>query len=197
MAGGQSKRLGRNKAIEPIGQEVLIERVINRLSQVTSETIVVVADDSKVADLPLPSWVRTASDLYPGSGSLGGIFTGLTFARGRLGVVTACDMPFINIALVRFMVDLISDYDAVVPIVDGRPEPLHAVYSKTCLDAIEQQLGKGLLKIAGFFDLVNVAFVGEEHIRALDPDLLSFFNINTQEDLDKALAMEAHSLQNQ
>lgn len=191
LAGGQSKRLGRNKAIEKLGGQTMIGRVIQRLSQITSETVVIVAEESKAEALSLPPWVRTASDLYPGSGSLGGIFTGLSAAKGEYGVVVAVDMPFINIELLRFMMDLASDYDAVVPIVKGRPEPTHAIYSRECLGPIEAHLKVGDLKIAKFFDEVNVGYLEEDDIEAFDPEYLSFFNVNTQEDLDHALALQA------
>ena len=191
LAGGRSKRLGRNKAIEKIGDQSLIERVVGKLSQVTSETVVVVAEESKAADLNLPPWVRTAADLYPGTGSLGGIFTGLSAAKGNYGVVVACDMPFLNVDLIRFMLDIVSDYDAVVPRLQGRPEPLHAVYSKSCVGPIERCLQADQLKIAIFFEQINVAYLEEDDIEAFDPSHLSFFNVNTQEDLDKALALEA------
>ncbi|MCH7996461.1 MAG: molybdenum cofactor guanylyltransferase [Chloroflexi bacterium] len=191
LAGGRSKRLGRNKAVEKIGDQSLIERVVGKLSQVTSETVVVVAEESKAADLNLPPWVRTAADLYPGTGSLGGIFTGLSAAKGNYGVVVACDMPFLNVDLIRFMLDIVSDYDAVVPRLQGRPEPLHAVYSKTCVGPIERCLQADQLKIAIFFEQINVAYLEEDDIEAFDPSHLSFFNVNTQEDLDKALALEA------
>ncbi|MCH8090130.1 MAG: molybdenum cofactor guanylyltransferase [Chloroflexi bacterium] len=191
LAGGRSKRLGRNKAVEKIGGQSLIERVVGKLSQVTSETVVVVAEESKAADLNLPPWVRTAADLYPGTGSLGGIFTGLSAAKGNYGVVVACDMPFLNVDLIRFMLDIVSDYDAVVPRLQGRPEPLHAVYSKTCVGPIERCLQADQLKIAIFFEQINVAYLEEDDIEAFDPSHLSFFNVNTQEDLDKALALEA------
>ena len=191
LAGGRSKRLGRNKAVEKIGGQSLIERVVGKLSQVTSETVVVVAEESKAADLNLPPWVRTAADLYPGTGSLGGIFTGLSAVKGNYGVVVACDMPFLNVDLIRFMLDIASDYDAVVPRLQGRPEPLHAVYSKTCVGPIERCLQADQLKIAIFFEQINVAYLEEDDIEAFDPSHLSFFNVNTQEDLDKALALEA------
>ena len=191
LAGGRSKRLGRNKAVEKIGGQSLIERVVDKLSQVTSETVVVVAEESRAADLNLPPWVRTAADLYPGTGSLGGIFTGLSAAKGNYGVVVACDMPFLNVDLIRFMLDIASDYDAVVPRLQGRPEPLHAVYSKTCVGPIERCLQADQLKIAIFFEQINVAYLEEDDIEAFDPSHLSFFNVNTQEDLDKALALEA------
>jgi molybdopterin-guanine dinucleotide biosynthesis protein A len=191
LAGGQSKRLGRNKAIEDLGGQTLIERVIQRLSQITSETVVIVAEESKAQALSLPPWVRTESDLYPGCGSLGGIFTGLSAANGEYGVVVGVDMPFINVELLRFMMDIASDYDAVVPMVKGRPEPTHAIYSRNCLAPIESHLKVGDLKIAKFFDDVNVGYLEEDDIEAFDPEYLSFFNVNTQEDLDQALALQA------
>ncbi len=191
LAGGMSRRLGRNKAVEEIGGERLIERVINRLSEVSSETVVVVAEESRAQALDLPDGVRTAADIYPGHGSLGGIFTGLSAARGDCGIVVACDMPFLNTGLLQFMVDLAPDFDVVVPRVDGRPEPLHAIYSKSCLEPIESRLKRQDLKIALFFEEVRVAYVDEDDIDLFDPERLSFFNVNTQEDLDKALALEA------
>ena len=193
LAGGMSRRLGRNKAVEKIGGESLIERVVGRLSQVSSETIVVVAEESRAEALGLPPWVRTAADIYPDNGSLGGIFTGLSAARGDYGIVVACDMPFLNTELLRFMLDIASDYDVVVPRLNGRPEPLHAIYSKSCLEPIEQRLKRKDLKIALFFEEVRVAYVEEDDINRMDPHHLSFFNVNTQEDLDKALALEAQA----
>ena len=191
LAGGMSRRLGRNKAVEEIGGERLIERVISRLSEVASEAVVVVAEESRAQALYLPDGVRTAADIYPGHGSLGGIFTGLSAARGDYGIVVACDMPFLNTGLLQFMVDLAPDFDVVVPRLDGRPEPLHAIYSKSCLEPIESRLKRQDLKIALFFEEVRVAYVDEEDIDLFDPERLSFFNVNTQEDLDKALALEA------
>ena len=191
LAGGMSRRLGRNKAVEEIGGERLIERVINRLSQVASETVVVVAEESRAEGLDLPNGVRTAADIYPGHGSLGGIFTGLSAAQGDYGIIVACDMPFLNTGLLQFMVDLAPDFDVVVPRLEGRPEPLHAIYSKSCLEPIESRLKRQDLKIALFFDEVRVAYVDEDDIDLFDPDRLSFFNVNTQEDLDKALTLEA------
>lgn len=191
LAGGMSRRLGRNKAIEKIGGERLIERVVNSLSQVSSETIVVAADEARAQALDLPDGVRTAADIYPGHGSLGGIFTGLNAAQGDYGIVVACDMPFLNTGLLRFMADLAPDFDVVVPRLNGRPEPLHAIYSKSCLEPIESRLKRQDLKIALFFEEVRVAYVDEEDIDLFDPARLSFFNVNTQEDLDRALALDS------
>ena len=191
LAGGMSRRLGRNKAIEPVGGEPLLRRVIERLLQVADEAIVVVADERQGAGLPVPGSARIASDVYPGCGSLGGIFTGLSAADADWGVVVACDMPFLNVDLLRDILSRRDGHDAVVPVLEGRPEPTHAAYSKACLPHIERRLQANDLKIARFFDEVRVNYVPQHQVEQKDPELLSFMNVNTQEDLDRALALVA------
>lgn len=191
LAGGLSRRLGRDKAVEPIGGEPLIARCIGRLSAVADEIIVVVNGIERGKQLPLPSSCRVAVDVYVDSGSLGGIFSGVSAMGDGWGVVVACDMPFLNIALLRYMLSLREGFDAVVPVLDGRPEPTHALYSKTCLQCIEHRLQAADLKIARFFDDVSVRYVSQKEVDAHDPDHLSFFNVNTQADLDRALALAA------
>ena len=189
LAGGLSRRLGRDKAVEPFGDEPLIARVIGRLSTLTNETVVVVNNEARGAELPLPDEARVAVDIYPDSGSLGGIFSGLTAASSDWGFVVACDMPFLNTDLIAHMLTLREDYDAVVPLLDGYPEPTHAAYSKACLPHIESRLKAGQLKIAGFFDDVRVRYVSESEILGYDVERLSFFNVNRPDDLERAIAL--------
>ncbi|MGH2541991.1 MAG: molybdenum cofactor guanylyltransferase [Ardenticatenaceae bacterium] len=191
LAGGMSRRLGRNKALEPIDGEPLISRVFKRLARVSEQIVLVVNNQERASMLPLPDSSKIAVDLYPDGGSLGGIFTGLSAADGDWGVVAACDMPFLNMALFEYMLSLREGFDAVVPLLDGRPEPTHAVYSKACLEPIERKLKANDLKIAGFFDEVRVRYVPEEDVEKHDPERLSFFNVNTQEDLERALSLAA------
>ena len=189
LAGGTSRRLGRDKAVEPIGGEPLISRVIGGLSQVTEQTVVVMNDEQRRSVLPLPASAQVSIDVYPGKGSLGGIFSGLSQADGRWGLVVACDMPFLNLALLEHIISLRDGNDAVVPVLEGLPEPTHALYSKACLPHMERRLLAGDLKIAHVLEDVRVAFVPEDVVLSFDPEGLSFFNVNTQEDLDKALAL--------
>ena len=187
LAGGLSRRFGRDKAVEPIGGQPLVRRVIQRVAQVSQEVLVVVADQARGDALPLDAWHHITLDRYPGAGSLGGIFSGLAAARHHWVIAVACDMPFLNLALLRHMLSLRRDADAVVPVLGGRPEPVHALYSKVCLPFMEARLVAGRLKISGFYDEVRVSYVEEAEIDSLDPGHLSFFNINTREDLDVAL----------
>ena len=188
LAGGQSRRLGRDKAVEPFYGEPLIRRVIRRASEAVStyQIVVVVADPERAAALPLDDHHLTAVDVFPDCGSLGGIYTGLDAATTQWSLVTACDMPFLSAPLLSHMAGLRDGVDAVVPVIDGRPEPTHALYNRRCLPAIEAKLRAGQLKISGFFDDVTVRYVPEDDIRNFDPDLLSFFNINRPEDLARA-----------
>ena len=130
LAGGLSRRLGRDKALEPFEGEPLIRRVIGRLSRITDETVVVVNSEARGSELPLPDDAVIAVDIFPDSGSLGGIFTGLTAAKNEWGFAVACDMPFLNTDLILHMLALRSGYDAVVPLLNGYPEPTHAAYSR-------------------------------------------------------------------
>ena len=186
LAGGMSRRLGRNKALEPFQGETLIRRVIRRMSQIASNIVIVANDHERVAKLDLPDDVTPVIDEYPGKGSLGGIYTGLRAAPTDWAVFCACDMPFPSPALYRALLSNRDSNDAVVPVVDGRPEPIHAAYSRACLEPIRAKIAADRLKISGFFDDVSVHYFTEDRVREIDPDLLSFFNINTQRDLEKA-----------
>jgi molybdopterin-guanine dinucleotide biosynthesis protein A len=186
LAGGASRRLERNKALERIGGQTLIERVIDSLLPLTTEVLAVVGQPEQATSLHLPPAVRAVSDRYPGRGSLGGIFTGVDAAAERWSLVVACDMPFLNRGLLRHLIDETSDVDAVVPCLEGRPEPLHALYSKACLAPMEQMLQAGQLKIAPLFEAVRVRYVDEGAIDRIDPGHLSFFNINTEADVEEA-----------
>ncbi len=189
LAGGRSRRLGRDKAVEPFEGQPLIRRVIERIQPLTGEIVVVVADAARGDGLPLEKSERVAVDLYPGGGSLGGIFSGLSAANGQWGLVVACDMPFLNRELFEHMLTLREGWDAVVPMPGDFPEPTHALYSRVCLSHIEAKLKANDLKISGFFDDVRVRYVHQEDVRTFDPELHSFFNVNSPEDLAQAVAL--------
>ncbi len=191
LAGGLSRRLGRNKVIEPMGGEPLISRVIGRLSQVAASTVVVVNDRERAALLDLPGSCTAVVDTYPGKGSLGGILTGLSAIESEWAVVVAADMPFLSVDLLRRMLSVRDGYDAVVPRMDGRFEPTHAAYSVRCLPHVRRRVLADDLKIDGFFPDVRVKVLSQDEVEEHDPQRLSFFNVNTQQDLDRALALAA------
>ena len=188
LAGGKSLRLGKSKALETIGGKSLIQRVVERLTQISSQILIVTSRE--YTDFPLDCEAEIKVDLYPDKGPLGGIYTGLTASQSFYSIVVACDMPFLNTELLRYMIELSTGFDAVVPRLE-RLEPLHAVYSKSCLDMIRVQLDLNQLAIARFLDMANVRYVERDECQRSDPQLLSFFNVNCRGDLNRAIQLAA------
>lgn len=182
LAGGKSLRLGREKALEEIGGRSLIERVIERLSLLGNEIIVVTSSSDQLPDLG----VKRVIDSYPGKGNLVGIYSGLKEVASSNALVVGCDMPFLNIDLLRYIMELSPGFDVVIPRVNEGVEPLHAVYSKNCLAPIEVYLREGRLKIFDLLPELKVRYVDNAEIERFDPRHLSFFNINSEADLERA-----------
>jgi molybdopterin-guanine dinucleotide biosynthesis protein A len=186
LAGGESARIGTDKAFLKIGGKTLIEQILEKLLRIGDDVIVVTNSPERYNHLG----VRLVSDISPGKGALGGIYSGLKASKNEYSFVVACDMPFLNVNLIRYMTLLASGHDVVIPRVNGLLEPLHAIYSKRCIPSIERLLEKDDLKIVRFFSDVRVRYVEKEEINVLDPKHLSFFNINTLEDLEKARKLD-------
>ena len=185
LAGGKSLRLGRNKALEEISGRSLIERVMERLSLLGNDIIVVTSSNVQLPDLG----VKIVTDSYPGKGNLVGIYSGLKEVLSHHALVVGCDMPLLNVALLRHLTELSTGFDVVIPRVGDELEPLHAVYSKNCLAPIEATLGEDKLKVSDFFPSVKVRYVESVEIDRFDPRHLSFFNINSEADLERAQAL--------
>ena len=186
LAGGKGLRLGRSKILETIDNTSLLQRALSNLSFLDSDIIIVNATKQ-----PLPHFIgypkqRIVADTYPEKGPLGGIYTGLMTSDSFYNLVVASDMPFLNQALLRHMIQLSNGFDLVVPRLGNMVEPLHAVYSKGCLAPIERMLKQGNLSVNQLFTLVRVRYVEAEEIDRFDPEHLSFFNINTEADLETA-----------
>ena len=180
LAGGQSRRMGRDKALIDYQGRPIIACVINTL-RALSDDIVVVANRP---DLYGPFGARVVPDYEPPCGPLGGIAVGLQTARHPLAVVVACDMPFLNVTLLRWLIDLAEGYDAVVPQTGDEFEPLHAVYRRECHDSIVRRIERGERRVISFFADVRLRPVPEPEWRVLDPGGRSLVNLNTPDDLD-------------
>ena len=195
LAGGKNRRLGRDKALERIRGKSLLEGVIERLGPLSSQIMIVTSPEK--SDLLAVAGVKVLADIYPGVGPLGAIYTGLLASQSSYSVVVACDMPFLNTVLLRYIIELAPDFDAVVPrLEEEKLEPLHAVYSRSCLNVIKTQLENNQFATYAFLDRVRVRYVEREECRRFDPQLLSFFNINYQADLDKAIALATEAAAN-
>lgn len=185
LAGGKGTRLKRDKTTLIINGQPILDLIISQLSRLNfREIILVFGTDHK--RFPLP--VRQVGDLLPDSGVLGGIFTGLSCSGTDLNFFIACDMPFPQVNLIRHLLQLAGsqDYDCVVPAELGRREPLFAVYRKTCLPVIKEQLERKNLRIAPIFSRLKTGEVSGAELDQFDPRRLSFLNINTPDDLRAA-----------
>lgn len=182
LSGGNNRRMLHNKAFLQMGQKSIIEREIEVLSTFFSRIIVVTNTPENHEHLR----VSLVSDVVPGKGPLGGIYSGLMASKDKYNSVVSCDLPFLNAGLISYMIELTEGHDIVVPRLNGLVEPLHAIYSKHCLIPIKRQLDRNELKIQSFFGEVKVRYIRESEIKKYDPKGIAFFNVNTEEDLGKA-----------
>ncbi|MFH1002789.1 MAG: molybdenum cofactor guanylyltransferase [Chloroflexota bacterium] len=196
LAGGQGLRLGRNKVLETVGNRRLLQRVVAGLSFLESDIIVVTATAQSYSQLIDYPRLKSVTDIYPGRGPLGGIYTGLVASDSRYNLVVAGDMPFLNQALLRHMIRAAEGFDLVTIRLGKLVEPLHAVYARDCLPAIEGMLEAGELSVNKLFDRVRVRYVETEEIDRFDPEHLSFFNINTAADLTRASGIARKETEN-
>ena len=192
LAGGKGTRLGKDKLQEAVGGRPLLQRVIDSLIPISQRILVRTAQGQKLPAIePTRSKVASVPDIYPGKGALGGIYTGLTAAKSQYGLVVAADMPFLNPDLLQHLVTVAPGFDVVMPRIDGEIEPLHAVYSRDCLPAIQEQIERNQLQIRIFLERVRVRYVELAEVDMFDPRHMSFFNVNTPEDLTKAQEIAA------
>ncbi|MEN8614410.1 molybdenum cofactor guanylyltransferase [Dehalogenimonas sp. THU2] len=190
LAGGRGLRLGRNKALEAIGTQTLVQRTVSSLIFCDTEIIVVTGPHNTELGLEEFGHVRLVIDAFPGRGPLVGIYTGLLNSRADKNLVVACDMPFLNPKLLRYMAEISEGYDAVVPRVERNVEPLHAIYGKECLTQAKYLLDDGIYSVTELFKRIRVRYVEADEIDRFDPEHLSFFNINNEADLTRAREIE-------
>jgi molybdopterin-guanine dinucleotide biosynthesis protein A len=179
LSGGKNRRMGSNKAFLSPQGERLIDRTVRLFRTLFDQVIIVTATPEDYLDQP----VEIVTDILPERGALGGIYTGLFFARNQRAFFAACDMPFLDRGFLEFMIRLAPECDIVVPESPDGPEPLHAIYSRRCLPVIRGLLDKNRLKINGFYPGHSLRSIPPEAIRAFDPQGRMFINVNTPEDL--------------
>jgi molybdopterin-guanine dinucleotide biosynthesis protein A len=186
QAGGRSSRMGRDKALVPLAGKRLIEHVLERVRAISDDLFITTNAPHSLEDLQLP----LISDEVPGQGALFGLKTALSAARHDHVLIVACDMPFLQPDLLDHMLSLIGRADVIIPQIEGHFEPMLAIYRRSaCLPAIDRALAEHELRMISFFAYVNVLAIKPEVIEKFDPQRLSFFNINTPEDLETAQAL--------
>lgn len=185
QAGGQSTRMGEDKALKPFLGHPLIQRVVDRLAPIADEILVTTNRPDDYAFLGH----RLVPDLVAGRGALGGLYTALASARGDMVAVVACDMPFANAMLIEAAARLLAqdDADVVIARTEEGHEPFHAVYRPaTCVPAIQSAIEADKWKVIAWFPSVKVRELSPDEVRGFDPSGLCFWNVNTPEDFAEA-----------
>lgn len=198
LAGGLNLRFGgKNKALSKVGGETILDRTLSSFGTLFAETMVVTK-----TPLEYLAWnTLVVTDIFPARSPLAGLHAGLTYSKTPYIFITACDTPFIKTALIQAILNEIdAKSDVIVPETEKGLQPLCAVYSRQCLPIIEKQLQQEMsanrsisndnkkrvlnqgLKILNMYDMVRVKRIPEQRLLDVDPDLLSFFNVNTPED---------------
>ncbi len=183
LAGGQSRRMGHDKALIDFQGQPIIAHVITALRELTNDVLVVSNRSDVYGPLGGPLGARAVADYDPPCGPLGGIAAGLQAMNSELAIVVACDMPFLNVPLLRWLIDQAAGYDAVVPQTGAEYEPLHAIYWRTCYDPIVRRIEQGDRRVISFFADVRLRTIEEAAWRAIDPAGRSLVNLNTPDDL--------------
>jgi molybdenum cofactor guanylyltransferase len=185
LTGGKSSRMGRPKALLPFDGEPLIVHVVRALKKMFAETVVVAAPDQELPELS----AILARDEVAYRGPVSGIYHGLKAATTDVCFVASCDAPFLNLQLIAHLLTQISDYEVVVPYWQERFQPLHAVYRTSVAPLLKDQLERGELRPIFLYDKVRTRKIHEAEIRRLDPEGLSFLNMNSPAEYDAALQL--------
>lgn len=184
QAGGQSVRMGTDKGLVELRGKPLVRWIIDQTADIAAETLIVSNQPAHYKQFELPVY----PDLIPGIGALGGLYTAVHYAQFEYIFVLACDMPFVYKAVLQHMLKRIETADVLIPFLNDRTklEPFRALYRKSCEKPILNAIQAGKRRAISFFAEVKVQEMAFSEISALDPDGISFYNINTPEDVQQA-----------
>lgn len=184
LAGGRSSRMGENKLFMPLGEKPLIGHLIDTVCRLFAEVILVTDEPQSYRRFPV-TVIRDVIECGE-KNALTGIHAGLSAAKHPYVFVAAGDMPFVRAGLLRYLCCQADGWDVAIPREGGYVQPLCAVYHKNCLPVMEKHLRSGKYKVTGFFAESRVCYVDVAELLPFDPELLSFFNVNTPEDYRRA-----------
>ncbi|MFZ3171184.1 MAG: molybdenum cofactor guanylyltransferase [Carboxydocellales bacterium] len=186
LAGGRNSRMGVNKALLTLGDSTFIQEGVQNLRRFCTEIIIVSNEPEQYRDLG----VKVTTDIIPKKGPLSGIHAGITVSANFYNFIVACDMPFLNWQLGKYMVENVNCFDVLLPRIGEHHQPLHAVYSKNCIGPIAKCLEQEIFKIIAFYPEVKVGYLEEDKIKEYAEAEKAFFNVNTPADLDRARALK-------
>lgn len=179
LSGGKSSRMGKNKAFIEIDGVPIIQRIHNLFKTLFSEVVIVTNEVELFQNFE----AKIHRDLIPDRGVLGGLYTGIYYSSFSHAFCVGCDMPFLRGPVIRYLIEKMEGYDVVVPRTEDGLQPLHAIYSKNCLDPMRKIMEQKQFKIIDLYPMVKVNIVEENEFRSLDLSRESFLNVNTPEEL--------------
>jgi molybdopterin-guanine dinucleotide biosynthesis protein A len=183
LAGGKNARMGREKASLRIGEKTIIEEQRDSLSKLFEEIIIVTNALDNFGNMK----AKVVNDIVPDSGPLGGLYSGLAVSSNIQSFLIGCDMPFVNLNLIEYMIQQIEENDIVIPASSKGVETLFAIYSINCLETIRRQIELKNLKLLEILNFHNVRYISQEEVGRFDPDEFAFFNVNSPKEYEKAL----------
>lgn len=191
QAGGKSSRMGQDKGLLDFGGTPLVKYIYNQIKDQSDDIFIVSNTPDQYKQFGLPVF----QDVFMDIGALGGVHTVLSYTKTDFALILACDMPFVNPKVIDILLSYTTDFDVIVPRIHpkGYVEPFKAIYSKRCLPAVEAAIKAGERRVISFFDDVKVMYVERAEILPVDPDLASFMNVNTPEDLAAALIISGQN----
>jgi molybdopterin-guanine dinucleotide biosynthesis protein A len=187
QAGGESSRMGADKGLLPLQDRSLVQHILDQVNAIGDETIIISNRPKSYSHFGYPVF----QDVYPGKGSLGGLYSAIFYSKEPFTLVLACDMPFVNRSFLNYLIQQAPDFDAVVPRIWPQDfvEPFPAIYSKSCLPSFLADLTSNRLRISDALKGHKVRYVDLAEIEEIaEPDRL-FFNVNEREDLERAAHM--------
>jgi molybdopterin-guanine dinucleotide biosynthesis protein A len=182
--------MGEDKALVDFNGAPMIEYILRQVEGWGGETFVITNNAANYPDIGIPLYPDVVYDI----GALGGIYSALHHAMNERVLLLACDMPFVSLPVLGYLLGLAPDFDIVIPKLtdEDHEEPFRAVYSRACLPHIQNCIDRGDRRVRSFFDAVNTRYVHAGELEPLDPGLTTFLNVNTPGDLDRARRIAAH-----
>ncbi len=175
--------MGQEKAYLRIGERTIIEEQRDILGRIFDEIIVVAKTQNNFKNID----AKVVTDIIPDLGPLGGLYSGLAVSSNIHSFLIACDMPFINLELIDYMIKQIGENDIVVPLSSNGIETLFAVYSLNCMETIWRQIEFRNLRLQDILNFFKVRYISQEEVEKFDPKEFSFFNVNNLKDYEEAL----------
>jgi molybdopterin-guanine dinucleotide biosynthesis protein A len=188
LSGGESSRMGREKGLVNLNGDPMVSYVVNSMLDLVDEIIISVGKGrAQLYDEYSEIGFEIVEDNEPGFGPIQGVVSAMRKMRGDYVIVGPCDTPFLKPEICRLVLSKAEGKDGAVPIVKGMYESLHGAYRKgTALKAFEDVLAKGAGRLVDVYDRLDIARVEENELRAVDPELDSFWNLNEPDDLARA-----------